>query len=245
MIITNLASGSKGNATLVETEEINILIDAGLPLSNLKKRLKKPFPQIDALIITHTHADHIKGIESIIKKYNPIIYTGKNDLNKKVQTSTNINQDNNIKIANIEIETFNLSHDVPCIGIKIKDNEHEIIYITDTGYIKEKTLEKIANKDMYIIESNYDEELLMNGSYPFYLKQRIRSPKGHLSNDDTVRYLKQLVGPKTKYISFAHLSEENNNPAIVEKNINKITSKHKKIKKVTIYKQDETNETIL
>lgn len=245
MIITNLASGSKGNATIVETEEINILIDAGLPLSNLKKRLKKPFPKIDVLIITHTHTDHIKGIESIVKKYNPIIYTGKNDLYQKVQKGTNINQDNNFKLASIEIETFNLSHDVPCIGIKIKDNEHEIIYITDTGYIKEKTLEKIKNKDMYIIESNYDEEMLMNGSYPFYLKQRIRSPKGHLSNDDTVRYLKQLIGPKTKYISLAHLSEENNNPVIVEKNVKQLTSKHKNIKKVKVYKQDEVNETIL
>ena len=75
MKVTILSSGSKGNSTLIETSRHNILIDAGLPLSNLKKRLNKPFPEIDILIITHSHNDHIKGIKSVIKKYNPLIIT--------------------------------------------------------------------------------------------------------------------------------------------------------------------------
>ena len=98
---------------------------------------------------------------------------------------------------------------------------------------------------MYIIESNYDEEMLTNGTkYPFYLKQRIRSPKGHLSNDDTLRYLKDLIGPKTKFIALAHLSEENNTPEIVKEKFKDLESK-KNIKKVKIYLQDKVNKTIL
>ena len=246
MIVTNLASGSKGNATIIETEDLNILIDAGLPLSTLKKRLKRPFPKIDILIITHTHSDHIKGIESFIKMYNPKVYTGKNDLEEKLKNKINIRNEKKITIKNIEIETFNLSHDVPCIGLLIKEKDKELVYITDTGYIREKLLEKLKNKDCYIIESNYDEEMLMNGPYPFYLKQRIRKPEGHLSNEDTYRYLKTLVGDKTKYINLAHLSEENNNPEIVEKTIVNLKKEiSNKIEKITIYSQQEINETIL
>ena len=98
---------------------------------------------------------------------------------------------------------------------------------------------------MYIIESNYDEEMLINGNkYPFYLKQRIRSPKGHLSNEDTLRYLKYLIGPRTKYIALAHLSEENNTPEIVKEKFKYLENK-KNIKKVKIYLQDKVNKTIL
>ena len=86
MKITNLASGSKGNSTLIELDNKTILIDAGLPLSNLETRLDKTFPKIDILIITHTHSDHIKGLQSIIKKQNPLIYTIENDLNEKVKS---------------------------------------------------------------------------------------------------------------------------------------------------------------
>lgn len=244
MIITNLASGSKGNSTLIETESINILIDAGLPFSNLNKRLNNSFPKVDVLILTHTHGDHIKGIDSFIKKFNPRLITIENKKEEKLETFENISYEKNYNFDNIEIETFNLSHDVPCIGIRIKENDKELIYITDTGYIKEKTLDKIKNKDMYIIESNYDEEMLTNGSYPFYLKQRIRSPKGHLSNHDTLRYLKYLIGPKTKLIALAHLSEENNSPKLVENNMKDI-KKLKQIEKVIIYSQDEINKVVL
>ena len=230
MIITNLGSGSKGNATLIETDNLNILIDAGIPLSNIKKRLDRPFPKIDILLLTHTHSDHIKGIETFIKQYKPTIYTSENNIHEKIKAYENVKFDKIIELDTLYIETFKLSHDEPCIGI----------------IIKEKTLDKIKNKDMYILESNYDEEMLMNGPYPFYLQQRIRSPKGHLSNDDALKYLKYLIGDKTKYINLAHLSEENNKPEIVKENM-EILKKEvpNKIKKITIYSQTDVNETVL
>ncbi len=216
MKVTVLGSGSKGNSTLIETKTKNILIDAGLPLSNLEKRLEKPMPNLDILIVTHTHSDHIKGLKSVLKKQNPIIYTLENDLKDKIDSCDNIYYDKKITDNNLTIELFELSHDVPCLGVYIKENETELVYITDTGYIKEKTLKKYQNKTIYIIESNYEEEMLMNGKYPFYLKQRIRSDRGHISNDDTCRYLKKLIGNNTKYICLAHLSEENNDENIVK-----------------------------
>lgn len=215
MKITNLASGSKGNSTLIELDNKTILIDVGLPLSNLENRLEKSFPSIDILVITHTHSDHIKGLQSVIKKYNPTIYTIENDLQEKVKSSK-IYYKKNIKEDNLEIELFNLSHDVPCAGVYIKYNDQELVYITDTGYIKDRLIKQYKNKDIYIIESNYEEEMLQNGRYPHHLKQRIRSDRGHISNEDCCRYLKSLIGEKTKYIMLAHLSEENNNPEIVE-----------------------------
>lgn len=243
MIVTILGSGSKGNSTLIEIGNKNILIDAGLPLINLEKRLNRKLPDIDILIITHTHQDHIKGIKSITKKHNPCIYTIKNNIEEKLPNYNNINYEQEIKLENINIDLFEVSHDVPCLGISIKDIEKdkELIYITDTGYIKEKILNKYQNKDIYILESNYDETMLNEGKYPFHLKQRIRSDRGHLSNKDTCRYLKTLIGPKTSYLCLAHLSEENNKPEIVEtKTKEALETIDNNIKEVIICSQTES-----
>ena len=215
MKITNLASGSKGNSTLIELDNKNILIDIGLPISNLEKRLEKSFPKIDILIITHTHVDHIKGIKSIIRAQNPIIYTLENDLEEKI-VSNKINYQKIIEEDDLTIELFEVSHDVPCAGVYLKYKDKELVYVTDTGYIKDKLLKKYKNKDIYIIESNYEEEMLRKGKYPYHLKQRIRSDRGHISNEDSCKYLKKLIGDKTKYVMLAHLSEENNTPDIVD-----------------------------
>lgn len=246
MKITILASGSKGNSTLIETNTKNILIDIGIPLKNLEKRLERNIPKIDILIITHTHSDHIKGIKSLLKKQKPIIYTLENNLEEKVEDPTLITHEQTYTDNNITINLFELSHDVPCLGLHLKENENELIYITDTGYIKEKLLNKYTNKTIYIIESNYEEELLSTSSYPFHLKQRIRSDKGHISNEDTCRYLTKLIGDKTKYICLAHLSEENNKPEIVETKVTKTINKLKtKPKKIIICSQTEKKEIII
>ena len=246
MKITILASGSKGNSTLIETENKNILIDVGLPLSNLEKRLERNMPKIDILIITHTHIDHIKGIKSILKKQKPIIYTLENNLEEKIEDTNLITHEKTYEEDELTINLFELSHDVPCLGVYLKEKDNELIYLTDTGYIKEKLLKKYKNKTIYIIESNYEEEMLISGSYPFYLKQRIRSDRGHISNEDTCRYLKTLIGDKTKYICLAHLSEENNNPEIVKEKVNNTINKlQNKPDRVIICSQIEKKEIIL
>lgn len=243
MKITVLGSGSKGNSTLIETTSCNILIDAGLTPRNIEKRLNQPLPKIDIILITHIHRDHTSALKSFIKKYKPIIYTESDELNTIIPYE-NIENISNIKKENIEIELFKLSHDVPCSGIIIKENNHELVYITDTGYISTKVINKIVNKNIYIMESNHDTELLRHSSYPFYLQQRIMSDKGHLSNKDAVKYLKKVIGENTKYIVLAHLSEENNTEEIAMNEAQEIITTNNQIKKIYIAKQNEKLETI-
>lgn len=243
MKVTVIASGSKGNATLIETKNKNMLIDAGITANEIKKRLKKDV-KIDLLFITHAHIDHIKGLKSIVKEYNPSVYSRNDEVIEK--NICNINYFNEpYKLEDLEISFFNLSHDSDCIGLNIKENDKELVYITDTGYINKKILTSIVNKDMYIIESNHDVKMLMNGKYPFFLQQRILSDKGHLSNKDCSRYLSNIIGNNTKCVILAHLSEENNTPTLANIELNKMLEKSNiKLSKTYIAKQDECLETI-
>lgn len=243
MKVTVISSGSKGNSTLVETKSKNILIDAGISSKEIKKRLNKDI-NIDLLFITHAHIDHIKGLKSVYKEFKPTVFTRNEEvIEKNICDITYF--DKPYILDDLEVSYFNLSHDSDCIGIKIKENNKELVYITDTGYINKKILTTIVNKDMYIIESNHDVELLMNGKYPFFLQQRILSDKGHLSNKDCSRYLSTLIGNKTKYIVLAHLSEENNTKELASFELNKMLEKNNfNIKKTYIAKQDESLETI-
>lgn len=233
MKVTVLKSGSKGNSTLIETDNLNLLIDAGITLkelNNYKNNLK-----IDIVLITHSHSDHISGLKRIYDNYHPVIYT-RNDI---VLDSTSYEArylEKEVVLENLDIISFNLSHDSDCIGFLIKDlnTNNELVYITDTGYINKKILDIIKNKNTYIIESNHDTEMLRNGPYPFYLKQRILSDLGHLSNKDCCRYLKELVGSNTKNIVLAHLSENNNTKEIALDEINNMI-KENYISNVNIY----------
>ena len=243
MKVTVISSGSKGNSTLVETKSKNILIDAGISSKEIKKRLNKDI-NIDLLFITHAHIDHIKGLKSVYKEFKPTVFTRNEEvIEKNICDITYF--DKPYILDDLEVSYFNLSHDSDCIGIKIKENNKELVYITDTGYINKKILTTIVNKDMYIIESNHDVKLLMNGKYPFFLQHRILSDKGHLSYKDCSRYLSAFNGNKTKYIVLAHLSEENNTKELARFELNKMLEKNKeKIKKTYIAKQDESLETI-
>lgn len=239
MKITVLASGSKGNITLVETKTHNILIDAGITYSNILKRNNR-LPDIDMIIVTHTHIDHVYGLHSFIKKYNPVVLSRCINITEYSNKAkiTDLYEDDKL-----QIELFPLSHDVPCSGILIKEDNKELVYATDTGYINEKILDKITNKNIYIIESNHDEEMLRHGKYPFYLQQRIRSEVGHLSNETTSSYLKKLVGDKTSYVVLAHISKENNKPEIAYSEAkNNLIDKN--IQGLYTAKQDEILEVI-
>ena len=241
MIVKVLASGSKGNVTIVKTKHHNILIDAGLPLSSIIKRVDS-FPDIDTMIITHTHTDHIKGIKSYINRYSPKVFTKTREL-EKLFPKLEINYEN-YEDEDIILNLFDLSHDTPCCGIYLEEKvtQKELVYITDTGYINKKILEKIDNKDIYIMESNHDVERLMHSKYPFYLQQRILSDKGHLSNATSSSYLRRISGSKTKYVILAHLSEENNTPELAKEEAIKAL-KNKNIN-LMIAKQDEALDKV-
>jgi len=220
MRVQVLASGSKGNCTYIESKDTKILIDAGINLIRIKKELEKiniDVNTIDGILITHTHSDHINGLASIIKKLNIPVFI-KEELSseiKKIVSQENIVIiENEFNIKDLTIEVINASHDVPAFGFIVNGNNKSMVYLTDTGYINRKYYEITKNKDIYVIESNHDEKMLMEGPYPYILKQRVVGDQGHLSNRYTGRYLNKTIGENTKYVILAHLSEHNNTPEL-------------------------------
>ena len=216
MKVCNLASGSKGNCTLVQTKNHNILIDVGvttLYIENNLRQLNIAPESIDIVLITHSHTDHTGGLKIFNKKYHPKVY-----ISDAILTESKLNKedfniiDNLEEINDIIIKDFILSHDVADIkGYLIEEDKSSMVYITDTGYINKNYFDLISNKTLYIFESNHDVERLMNNpKYPYHIKIRILSDKGHLSNEDATYYLTKLIGKDTKYVVLAHLSEENN-----------------------------------
>jgi len=155
--------------------------------------------------------------------------TEKTKIRGKVRVEQIINIKGEVELESAKVTPIKLSHDTPdANGYLIEEKEKSVIYITDTGYIHEKNHELLKNRNVYIFESNHDLEMLAeNEKYPFPIKQRIRSDKGHLSNNQASLYLSELIGSKTKKIILAHLSEENNTP---EKAIKTLREKLKEAK---------------
>lgn len=245
-----LSSGSKGNTTYIETPQAKILIDAGNSAKYIINKLSEinvDINEVDALLITHTHSDHIKGIKTLIKKSNLTIYISEL-MHKELDYINNykIIDKENFKIKDCEIEILKTSHDTTdSNGYIINNKDKSIVYITDTGYINKRYYEALSNKDVYILESNHDVELLSKCSYPFETRKRILGDKGHLSNIDSAKYLEKFIGNKTKYVILAHLSEENNTPDIAYNClINRTKNISNKKFQIIIAKQNEETELI-
>ena len=226
MKIKVLASGSKGNCTFVQCGSFKFLIDVGITYSQIKNLLSEieiSIEEIEGIFITHSHKDHIKGLDTFLKKSkNVIVYTISEvylDLIKSLNINNCIKLDENKNIKGTVVEAIRTSHDVPSCAYIYNYSGKELVYITDTGYLNRKLFPKISNKQVYIIESNHDEKMLMEGPYPYILKQRIISDKGHLSNVTTGKILKKIVGQKTKYIFLAHISEHNNTKDLALKQV--------------------------
>ncbi len=229
-------SGSTGNCTIILLDFINIIIDIGISykkLTNALDKLNIDINNITALLITHNHKDHIAGLSTFLKKNDIKVFIPKKMFKSLQQEVPELTEDRCVfiddedRILDVELKLIHTSHDVPySVGYDIKYKEKELVYITDTGYLNRKILSNIMNKDIYIIESNHDERMLMDGPYPRFLKDRVISDYGHLSNETTGKYLKKIIGDKTKYIVLAHLSEVNNTPEIAFSTIKKyITNK--------------------
>ena len=247
MRVCVLSSGSKGNSSIIFNDKTKILIDDGMQLPYIEDNLKDiniSINDLDGILITHEHDDHIKGLKKLISKYDPLLYVDSKlleVLRKSLGDFRYEIYDENFLIGDLKINVIKLSHDsATCNGFIIKDNRKELVYITDTGYINRKYIELTSNKNIYIIESNHDEEMLENGPYPYFLKQRVISDRGHLSNMQTSKYLKKVIGSRTKNIIFIHLSEKNNTPELVLETFNKYND----FNNVTISKQNERTEVI-
>ena len=250
MKVCILSSGSKGNTTYIETPKAKILIDCGNSSKYINNRLNElnvDPKEIDAILITHVHSDHVKGLQIFLKHINPVIYMTEKmypyldyvDNYKFIDSET-------FDIKDIKVEVIKTSHDAEdSVGYIISHKDKSVVYVTDTGYINRKYYDKLANRDVYIFESNHDVEMLNNGSYPFHLRQRILSDKGHLSNYDSAKYLAQFIGPNTKKIILAHLSEENNTEELALETLKDRLNKEKiTFDDIIIAKQNKETELI-
>ena len=240
MKVKVLASGSKGNVTYIEDNDTKILIDIGMRCCYVEEKLREMNvdpKDIDAILLTHIHKDHTLGLHTFARKYNIVAYmTPKMQKELSIDNVKYITKEMTIKGINIKV--FRTSHDVESYGYIVQDS---LVYITDTGYINNKYFDMLSNKKIYIMESNHDIEMLETGPYPYYLKQRIWSDKGHLSNEMSSEYLSKFIGDNTKVVVLAHLSEVNNTE---EKALEEFKNRNKKDVKVILGKPKETTELI-
>jgi phosphoribosyl 1,2-cyclic phosphodiesterase len=223
----SLASGSNGNAQYIATKNTGIILDAGLSGKYIETKLEtidKTFDAIDALLVTHEHSDHIHGVGVLMRRYNVPLYVnhktweamqdkiGKIDLD----LVNLIDSDQPFNIKDLVITPYSISHDA-CdpLGFTFEDDQSKIAIATDLGYAPQEIIDQIKDTDLLFIESNHDVEMLKSGRYPHFLKRRVLSIDGHLSNDDAAEVVKEVVKfGRVKQVLLAHLSGENNFPEL-------------------------------
>ncbi len=220
MKVSVLASGSKGNVTYVETSNHKILLDLGTNVKYIKEKLLELeilIDDIDIILISHIHNDHINALTKFINKYRPKVYMTNKMIeelgsNHPIRNYSNlILFEDDIYLDKLKIVVIKTSHDTKdSKGYILKEDNKSIVYLTDTGYLNQKYFSKLKNCSVYLFESNHDVEMLINGKYPQWLKDRVIGPYGHLSNRDASIYLARLIGNNTKKIILMHLSEHNN-----------------------------------
>ena len=206
-----IASGSKGNATIIVSNKTVLLIDMGISLTRLTEGLEEidlTVKDITGALFTHNHTDHISGIKFISPK---IMYALEGTLPSSLSNVINLYEP--FIVGDFTITAFKTSHDAtnPC-GYLIRDAEESLVYMTDTGVFIEDNLPLVKNPTYLIIESNHDIKMLLATNRTFELKNRILSEYGHLCNEDSAIATISIIGDKTKEITLAHLSEEANTP---------------------------------
>lgn len=229
----SLASGSSGNCYYLGTPEFGILIDAGIGIRTIKKVLKDKaidISKIVAVLITHDHADHIKTVGCLGEKMNLPIYTTA-DVHRGIEKSRYVEEtlytsrriiekEVPFTIRDFNITAFEVPHDsTDNVGYYIEYGEHKFTFATDVGHITDTVTRYMRMANHLIIEANYDEEMLRFGTYPAFLKERVASQTGHLSNREAAEFLAANYDPKLKDIWLCHLSRDNNHPELAYKTI--------------------------
>lgn len=218
-----LASGSKGNAIFVEVGDTRLLVDAGLSAREILNRLASigvAGADLDAILISHEHTDHTRGAGTLARRLGiPLLisYPTCRESSRSLGKTSCIEFESgySFTLRDIQIDPFPITHDA-CdpVGFCIEGRDGRIGIATDLGCVTALVREKLKNCHMLVLESNHDEQMLIDGPYPWHLKQRIKSRHGHLSNVDASSLLDDLLHPDLSAVFLAHLSEVNNDPAV-------------------------------
>ncbi len=227
----SLSSGSSGNCQYIETDKVRILIDAGFSgrkVEDLLSSIGVCPSTIDYILVTHEHTDHVKGVGVLSRRYNIPIFANEGtwiNMSSKIGEIDDKNiriiyTDEDFEIADLGIHPFRIFHDASDpVGYIFFYKNIKITIMTDTGWVNNEMKDKIKGSSLYLLESNHDVNMLKYGKYPWYLKKRILSTKGHLSNDDAGRILSQILLGNGEIILLAHLSKENNIPYLAHETV--------------------------
>ena len=228
MELCSIASGSSGNCICVGSDDCHVLIDAGIS----GKRIENGLNSIDlktadmqGILITHEHIDHIAGLGVIARRYGIPMYATGETVDAILHTKTVgkidealfqvIEPEREFTIGDLTIEPVSISHDAADpVAYKIRQQEKNVAVMTDLGTYDDHIVEKLQNVDVLLLEANHDVRMLQAGAYPYPLKQRILGDKGHLSNERSGQLLGKVLHDHLKHIVLGHLSKENNYPEL-------------------------------
>ncbi len=249
--LCSLSSGSSGNCYFVGSSQEGILVDAGISARRIRKILEEigvGLSLIRGIFITHDHIDHIKGLTILTRKHNIPVYctegTWKGILRNRATFDAEptmyraVTPGETIRIAGFSVEAFPVSHDAhDAVGYHIANSAKSITIATDLGFIGDQAAHYLSKADVMVIESNYDQEMLLNGRYPDSLKQRIHGEMGHMCNAHTADFISDNYHPRLSHILLSHLSAENNTPEKALETLNNtFNSKGTQLRPETIIK---------
>ncbi len=232
-----LASGSSGNAVYIESDMTKILLDAGISGKQIGLRLKeaagRSILDLDAVLLTHEHIDHVRGVRQVAKQAQAApIYATEGTWSQIVdefrdETAARrwnrVVADTRIVIGDITVTPFTVSHDAEePVAYRFDCDRQSLAVVTDLGYMTDHIKSVIAGCQSYVLEANHDVDMLRAGRYPWSVKRRILSDKGHLSNTDSAIALADLLGNEEVDVYLAHLSEENNQPDLAELTVSSV-----------------------
>lgn len=220
-----LSSGSSGNALVLSCGQTHILLDVGISCRRITAALRAlglEIEDLSAVLITHTHTDHIAGLQTLIKRCRAPIYASEATARGLSYRLAGIDGllrpfawDEPFTVGSCHVTPFPTSHDAAgSAGYRLDTAEGSVGVLTDTGFVTEEAAAALPGVDLMVLEANHDVDMLRSGPYPYYLKQRILGGQGHLSNADAARFAVELAGSGTGTFILAHLSQENNTPAV-------------------------------
>ncbi|MEI6555481.1 MAG: MBL fold metallo-hydrolase [Paludibacter sp.] len=237
----SFGSGSSGNCYFIGNASCGLLIDAGIGVRNIRKYLRNmglDFQYIHGVFVTHDHADHIKAVGTIGEKHHVPIYSTRMvhegiqrnySVTEKLYSSQKyIEKGETLQIGDFKITAFHVSHDATdCVGYTVEYKEKRFTFATDVGYINPEAALHLEQAHYMVLEANYDDKMLTEGSYPYYLKNRIKAKTGHLSNVEAAGFLAEKYSEKLQHVFLCHLSRENNSPEVAFETVQKHLSEKK------------------
>ena len=243
----SLYSGSSGNSLFIQTESTKVLVDCGVSCKKVEEGLKSidvDPSSIDAVLVTHEHSDHVKGLGTFSKKFDVPIYANQETLDNMQAQTLKISNNNihtfkvsdKFEVGDLSVFPFSISHDAanPC-GFNIFKDNKKISIATDIGTMDSKTIKNLEDSIFILLESNYDPDILRCSPYPYLLKRRIAGPTGHLPNNKAGETISYLMNSGLKTAMLGHLSKENNFPELAYKTVaEELVNSNKDVSKICL-----------